>query len=97
MEELIKLQKEYIEFLGDCYNNAYLMANLHHYTESDANIKIGEILRNGIKALEQKLATGEGQSNIPVVRVMCPKCNQPYITYTADEYYECNSCDHTWI
>lgn len=30
-------------------------------------------------------------------RKLCPECNQPYITYTSDEYYQCNSCDHTWI
>ena len=27
---------------------------------------------------------------------VCPECGQPYITYTENEYYKCNSCEHTW-
>lgn len=52
MDELIKLQKEYIEFLSKHYNNAYSMAHIHHYRESEESIKKGEKLRNKIKNLE---------------------------------------------
>ena len=27
---------------------------------------------------------------------LCPNCNQPYITYTTEEHYQCSSCDHSW-
>jgi hypothetical protein len=55
MEELIKLQKEYIEFLGNRYNDAYLIAHIHHYQESDENIEKGKALRNQIKECEDRL------------------------------------------
>jgi hypothetical protein len=55
MNELIKLQKEYIEFLGRCYNDAILIATLHHRGASEENIKKGAELRNKIKVCENKI------------------------------------------
>ena len=37
------------------------------------------------------------QLNIGNIRLSCPECGSHYIIYTEHEYYECNSCDKTWI
>jgi len=49
--KLIMAQKEYIEFLGERYNNAFIIAHLHHYMESNENIEKGLELRNKIQEL----------------------------------------------
>jgi Zn finger protein HypA/HybF involved in hydrogenase expression len=30
-------------------------------------------------------------------QVHCPECNQPFVTYSEDCYYHCNSCNHQFI
>ena len=51
-EELIKKLEEYVEFLGDIYADVYYFAHLHHYRESDFNLKKGKRLRQEIEELK---------------------------------------------
>ena len=55
------------------------------------NKKLSELLLKN--QFELKKLNGEIRESC---KKLCPDCNQPYITYTSEEHYECNSCGCTW-
>ena len=52
--ELIKAYQEYIHFLGEAYDVAFTIANVHGYNCSESEIELGQKMRNAIKELEEE-------------------------------------------
>lgn len=69
----------------------------HRLKESDFD-NIPEIW-NALNSVQKIIDKHEGKAeNLPIADVrLCPECKEPYTEYTQDEYYICNSCDHSWI
>ena len=52
--DLIKAYKEYINFLGEEYDEVLNIANIHGYNCEEYKIKLGQQMRNAIKKLEEE-------------------------------------------
>ena len=52
--ELIKAYKEYINFLGEEYDEVFNIANIHGYNCEEYKINLGQQMRNAIKKLEEE-------------------------------------------
>lgn len=52
--ELIKAYKEYINILGEEYDEVFNIANIHGYNCEDHKINLGQQMRNAIKKLEEE-------------------------------------------
>lgn len=69
---------------------------IENFDSKTATNRIVEFWKDELKIQEQAIAAKLCYKS-DSEQLVCLECDSKYIAYKPEEYYECSSCNHTWV